>query len=78
MCILISCHCHKTYCEIVKGKARAFKVQKDDLAWFCLVALKITQIVHSQCYQMKRMKHGVPSGQYQREDAWCEASGHFH
>lgn len=33
MCVLISHHVHKTDRDIVKGKARAFRVPKDDLAW---------------------------------------------
>lgn len=33
MCVLISPHVHKTDHEIVKGKARAFRVPKDYFAW---------------------------------------------
>lgn len=33
VCVLISRHVHKTDHEIVKVKARAFRVREDDLAW---------------------------------------------
>lgn len=49
MCIYVcvssfSCHSHKTSWNYER-KGSAFKVRKDDLAWFCLVTLKIIQIV---------------------------------
>lgn len=37
----------------MKGKARAFKVQKDELALFCVAALRIIQ---TACVKAKGMK----------------------